>query len=334
MDAWKRDVERIRQATGLPIVYLNVAQEECEAVRATREQAGWEIVQSGTSAGRTWMVAIWPAQWPDAARALLPLLLAKPEQADSAQEQVMDWLTKVAAEQPASPPHGLERLWAWRERRVCFLLESSRSEGSFDLPALQPLLHDFFKGAPISLFPIHPAQLLLAVPVSALDGGGDAEDWLEWAFGLHDLISTELMENVRVILGPAVETPALLGQALADCLRLSRALQKYRPRVMVADCRHFPLERWAASLPSDTASLLGDTLTRMMPAPKLNREQIETLETLFARQLNVSDTARQLFLHRNTLLYRLDKLTEQTGLDPRQFPDAVLLQLFLLFRQH
>jgi hypothetical protein len=333
MDAWKREVERIRQATGLPIAYLNVAQEDSEAVRAAQEQAGWKIVQSGSSAGRTWMVAIWPAQWPDAARALLTLLLAKPEQAGSAQEQVTAWLTEVAAGQPASPPNGLERLWAWRERRVCFLLESSRSEGLFELPALQPLLHDFFKGAPVSLFPIRPSHLLLAVPVSALDGG-DTEDWLEWAFGLHDLISTELMENVRVILGPAVETPALLGQALADCLRLSRALQKYRPRVMVADRRQFPLERWAASLPSDTASLLGDTLSRMMPAPKLSREQIETLETLFARQLNVSEAARQLFLHRNSLLYRLDKLTEETGLDPRQFPDAVLLQLFLLFRQH
>jgi DNA-binding PucR family transcriptional regulator len=71
-----------------------------------------------------------------------------------------------------------------------------------------------------------------------------------------------------------------------------------------------------------------------MPAPKLSREQIQTLETLFARQLNVSEAARQLYLHRNTLIYRLDKLTEETGLDPRQFPDAVLLQLFLLFRQN
>jgi hypothetical protein len=333
MDAWKRDVERIRQATGLPIAYLNVAQEEIEAVRAAQEQSGWEIVQSGSFAGRALMVAIRPAQWPDAARSLLTLLLTKPEQAGPAQEQVTAWLTEVAAGLPASPPDGLEQHWAWREKRVCFLLESTRSEGLFELAILQPLLHDFFKGALVSLFPLPPSHLLLAVPVSALDGG-DAENWLEWAYGLHDLISTELMENVRVILGPAVETPVLLDQALTDCLRLSRALQKYRPKVMVADRRQYPLEQWAASLPSDIASLLGDTLLHIMPAPKLSHEQIQTLETLFARQLNVSEAARQLYLHRNTLIYRLDKLTEETGLDPRQFPDAVLLQLFLLFRQN
>ncbi|TPG73075.1 PucR family transcriptional regulator [Brevibacillus laterosporus] len=45
--------------------------------------------------------------------------------------------------------------------------------------------------------------------------------------------------------------------------------------------------------------------------------------------MQVSETARSLFLHRNTLLYRLEKVREQTSLNPRAFPEAVLLWIML-----
>lgn len=156
---------------------------------------------------------------------------------------------------------------------------------------------------------------------------------MEWASGLHDLISTECMENVRVIVGEPVGQPPQLGDALTRALTLSSALRKFRPKTMVASVRQFPLERWVMMLGPETTESLQKAIEEMIPLPQLNAEQVETLETFFARHLNVSETARQLFLHRNTLLYRLDKLTEQTGLDPRQFTEAVLLQLLLLFRQ-
>jgi len=55
----------------------------------------------------------------------------------------------------------------------------------------------------------------------------------------------------------------------------------------------------------------------------------ELLEALFAHTLNVSHTAKALFMHRNTLNYRLDRLYEATGYDARQFHDASLLQLIV-----
>lgn len=48
-----------------------------------------------------------------------------------------------------------------------------------------------------------------------------------------------------------------------------------------------------------------------------------TIEMFFKKDLNLSDTARQLYIHRNTLVYRLDKVQRQTGLDLRSFDDAI-----------
>ena len=61
----------------------------------------------------------------------------------------------------------------------------------------------------------------------------------------------------------------------------------------------------------------------------LDPPTIELLEALFNHSLNVSHTAKALFMHRNTLNYRLDRLYEATGYDARQFFDASLLQLLV-----
>jgi DNA-binding PucR family transcriptional regulator len=54
------------------------------------------------------------------------------------------------------------------------------------------------------------------------------------------------------------------------------------------------------------------------------------LEQFFTHDCNVSETAKSLYVHRNTLLYRLDKFKQETGLDVRNFNDAVLVQVALL----
>lgn len=61
----------------------------------------------------------------------------------------------------------------------------------------------------------------------------------------------------------------------------------------------------------------------------LENSTIDLLEALFNHSLNVSHTAKALFMHRNTLNYRLDRLYETTGYDARQFYDASLLQLIV-----
>ena len=65
--------------------------------------------------------------------------------------------------------------------------------------------------------------------------------------------------------------------------------------------------------------------------PDIFNEEINTtIQKFFENNLNISETARQLYVHRNTLVYRLDKLQKSTGLDLRVFEDAITFKIALM----
>lgn len=334
MEQWMIYTDRIRRETGLPIACLQTSQTEAEQMVLEQGEKGWELIAAAEENAVVSLVFIEAASWHPSARALLGLFFspASPKSEASLTDQVSAWLQSLTdGNRLLPPPDRLEQQWSWREKRAVFLIERCRPESKLEWHTLQPLLHDFFKGSP-TFIPLGSLYYLLLVPISMLGNQSDPQEHLEWASGLHDLIATERMEHVRLTVALPIATPLLLEKSFRQLLTLSRALTQFCPRVMVAGSWQYPLEQWAASLPADTAQQIAQSLHSSFTAPALSEEQIETLETLFRCQLNISDTARQLFLHRNTLLYRLDKLTEQTGLDPRQFSHAVLLKQLLLFR--
>ena len=61
-----------------------------------------------------------------------------------------------------------------------------------------------------------------------------------------------------------------------------------------------------------------------------DEETLTTINKFFENNLNVSETSRQLYIHRNTLVYRLDKLQKSTGLDLRVFDDAITFKIALM----
>jgi len=66
-------------------------------------------------------------------------------------------------------------------------------------------------------------------------------------------------------------------------------------------------------------------------SPKdFDEETLTTINKFFENSLNVSETSRQLYIHRNTLVYRLDKLQKSTGLDLRVFEDAITFKIALM----
>jgi carbohydrate diacid regulator len=59
-----------------------------------------------------------------------------------------------------------------------------------------------------------------------------------------------------------------------------------------------------------------------------------TIQSFFDNSLNVSETSRKMFVHRNTLVYRLDKIKKITGLDLRQFDNAITFKVALMVRSY
>ena len=66
----------------------------------------------------------------------------------------------------------------------------------------------------------------------------------------------------------------------------------------------------------------------------LMRETLVTVYKFFDNNLNVSETARQLYIHRNTLVYRLEKIQKSTGLDVRVFDDALTFKIAMMVASH
>jgi hypothetical protein len=63
---------------------------------------------------------------------------------------------------------------------------------------------------------------------------------------------------------------------------------------------------------------------------ELDEETMLTIRHFFENDLNISETARQLFIHRNTLVYRLEKLQKTTGLDIRKFDEAMTFKIAMM----
>jgi carbohydrate diacid regulator len=66
----------------------------------------------------------------------------------------------------------------------------------------------------------------------------------------------------------------------------------------------------------------------------LDEETLTTIDKFFENNLNVSETSRKLFVHRNTLVYRLEKIKKLTGLDLRQFDHAIVFKVALMVRKY
>jgi len=79
---------------------------------------------------------------------------------------------------------------------------------------------------------------------------------------------------------------------------------------------------------------MGKTIycTKNNKEKKINETLLETLQAFFDNNLSISKTAQAIYVHRNTLLYRLRRVKEITGLDPKKFDNAVQLRLALKMR--
>ena len=65
-----------------------------------------------------------------------------------------------------------------------------------------------------------------------------------------------------------------------------------------------------------------------------DRDTLDTINRFFENNLNVSETARKLYVHRNTLVYRLEKVKKITGLDLREFEDAILFKVAVMVKKY
>ncbi len=223
-------------------------------------------------------------------------------------------------------------------RMLPFLLawDSSGQGQAISFSKLNKLLKSYF-GGEVILLPLKEDWLILLGEELFMSLREESEEAAETerdligalCQGLYELVTNEWVGGFHLTVGSTLIVETELASStlfLRQTLALGRVFN-------VTDPIHLPwelkLERLVYSIPEeqryqflqefgDRAGLLQD------------EETLTTLETFFALDCNVSETAKRLYIHRNTLLYRMDKFKQETGLDVRTFNDAVLVKLELL----
>ena len=84
------------------------------------------------------------------------------------------------------------------------------------------------------------------------------------------------------------------------------------------------------NMDADKRVALKNSLLRLPISNVLDDQELaESLKAFFENNLNISETSRNTFVHRNTLVYRLDKIAKLTGLDARKFEDAICIRMYM-----
>ena len=94
------------------------------------------------------------------------------------------------------------------------------------------------------------------------------------------------------------------------------------------------LGRIIYQLPTTLCEMFLSEVFKKSPIEALDQETLFTINKFFENNLNVSETSRKLFVHRNTLVYRLEKIKKLTGLDLREFDHAIVFKVALMVKKY
>ena len=94
------------------------------------------------------------------------------------------------------------------------------------------------------------------------------------------------------------------------------------------------IARLIYQLPTTLCDMFLKEIFKKGSIDSLDQETLFTIQKFFENNLNVSETSRKLFVHRNTLVYRLEKIKKLTGLDLREFDDAIVFKVALMVNRY
>ncbi|MFD0871683.1 MULTISPECIES: PucR family transcriptional regulator [Paenibacillus] len=238
----------------------------------------------------------------------------------------------------ADVPEELAEAFHLHEEKIPFLLHGdySASRLSLQTEELEKLLVSFFD-AELIVIPLLEKEWIILGPVELLEASGeesreDAESLKEAlgsiCSGLHEMLANEWMGETHL----AVQYPIIPAQSLLSTVIGLRETMELGKIYQLGDPIHFPwdlyLEKLLNEIPAGDMSEFIQQIFKADAPP--DSDTLAALETFFSLDCNVSETAKKLYIHRNTLLYRLDKFKQETGLDVRNFRDAVQVRIALL----
>lgn len=144
------------------------------------------------------------------------------------------------------------------------------------------------------------------------------------------LMNTEAMMNVKMAYGTIVQELKDVSKSYKEAKMALDVGKIFYAQKDVVAYNMLGIGRLIYQLPVNLCEMFIEEIFGDRIPDELDEETLTTVNMFLENNLNVSETARQLYVHRNTLLYRLEKLEKLTGLDIRIFDDALTLKIALM----
>lgn len=208
--------------------------------------------------------------------------------------------------------------------RAVFLVETVAERDSI----VTELLRGMFSGqAGDHVTSVDERSVIL---IKALEESSSAEALEKVADTIVDMMNTEAMLNVRVAYGTVVQELKDVSKSYKEAKLALDVGKIFYAEKNVAAYSALGIGRLIYQLPVNLCKIFIEEIFGEHVPSDLDEETLNTLNKFFENNLNVSETSRQLFVHRNTLVYRIEKIQKSTGLDLRSFDDALTFKIALM----
>ena len=170
--------------------------------------------------------------------------------------------------------------------------------------------------------------------IKALEREDDLDTIEKTADMIVDMMNSEAMMNVRVAYGTVVSELREVSKSYKEATMAMDVGKIFYAEKCVISYAKLGIGRLIYQLPVNLCKIFIEEIFGDNVPYDMDEETLTTINKFFENNLNVSETSRQLFIHRNTLVYRIEKLQKSTGLDLRVFEDAITFKIALMVAKY
>ena len=170
--------------------------------------------------------------------------------------------------------------------------------------------------------------------IKQLSGTPTAEDLEKIAVSMEETLRNELFLKTVIGIGTVANHLRELSDAYKEAQTAIDVGKVFDTEKNVINYENLGIGRLIYQLPTTLCDIFLSEVFKKNSIDSLDQETLFTINKFFENNLNVSETSRKLFVHRNTLVYRLEKIKKLTGLDLRQFDHAIVFKVALMVRKY
>ena len=172
------------------------------------------------------------------------------------------------------------------------------------------------------------------VLVSEVKPNYDMREAEKIAQTMVDTFSGEFYTRVSVGIGTAVDNIKDLARSYKEAQVALEVGKVFDTEKNIISYENLGIGRLIYQLPTTLCEMFLQEVFKKGSLESLDNETLMTIQAFFENNLNVSETSRKLFVHRNTLVYRLEKIHKLTGLDLREFDHAITFKVALMVKKY